>query len=645
MTIVVTIANGAFNSVSGPSTISVSTDAAGNVDLAIFATGLAAGAVTVSVATALGVPGIAFSHPTTDYLSAQILASFGAPLAAGLHQALTSSGVAQIATGTVSIQKSGDDQAYYPVSGAVFEVTHGKTVLGTLTTNAAGTTGTSTPIPVGTYVVHEVTAPTGYTLGADQSVVVTANANVVVNFTGSATERILGATVHIDKDDVTGGAPLAGAQFDVAYAPSPTSAFDDDLGSCTTNVEGTCAPLGNDGEDLLPGRYEVQETAAPPGYFLDPTTSHQVITLTPGEAGTVTFADASLGSLNLDKTGDDTAYVSVSGAVFTLTGPSSSTVIGTLTVGPKGTSGTLTGLIPGTYTLTETTPPPGYLAVAPLEVAVTAGHTPTTVDVLDHVVAATLSLLKVDRSTNTPLAGAVLDVAYDAAHVGTYGDDLGTCTTSSTGTCSPAGNDGAALLPGDYRVTEVAAPPGYGLDRTPPQLIVLAPGQVGVITFHDAAFVAASFQKTAEGNVNSALVTLGGAVIDVRTGSLNGPTVASCTTNNAGTCTTGTTLESGTQYCALEVVAPAGLASGATQCFSATNAQASTPITMSDAGLFVAVSAKKVDVVRPSLGLGGAVLDLYRSDGARGPGAHPDATHRRRRARRADLDGPGDHQR
>ncbi len=625
LTIVVSITNGAFNSASGPTTLSISTDANGNVALTIFATVSAQALVTVSVATALGVPGLTFSHPSTDYLAAQILASFGAPIPAGVDQVLTSAGVAQILTGTVSVLKSGDDQAYYPVGGAVFSVLSGQVVLSTLTTNAGGITAASTPIPVGTYVVHEVTAPPGYTLGADQSVTVNANANAVVSFTGTATERISAATLLITKHDAQGGAPLAGAVFDVAYSRTANSIFDDDLGTCTTNGEGTCAPNGNDGADLLPGRYAVQETAAPPGYYLDPTTARQVVTLSPGQAGTLDFTDASLGSLNLDKTGDDTAYTSVSGAVFTVAGPSSAAIVGTLTVGPQGSSGTLSGLIPGTYTLTETTPPPGYQAIAPLSVAVTPGHVPTTIDVMDHVVAATLSLLKVDRTTNTPLAGAVLKVVYDSSHLGTFSDDLGTCTTSSTGTCSPGGNDGAALLPGDYRVSEVAAPPGYALDPQAPGAIVLTPGQVGVVTFTDAALVAASFEKSAVGNVNPALVTLGGAVIDVRTGSVNGTTVASCSTNAAGACTTGTNLASGSQYCFVEVVAPAGLANGATRCFVATNAQASTPIDVSDAGLFVEVAAHKVDATNPAVGLGGAVLDLYRNDGGDGPGAIPTA--------------------
>ena len=71
--------------------------------------------------------------------------------------------------------------------------------------------------------------------------------------------------------------------------------------------------------------------------------------------------------------------------------------------------------------MTESTPPLGYAGGGP-------GHRGrgrrfgdvTTVDVMDHVIPATVSVLKVDRQTAAPLAGAVFDVAYDATHSGTF---------------------------------------------------------------------------------------------------------------------------------------------------------------------------------------------------------------------------------
>jgi hypothetical protein len=621
--LLLSITNGTFNTPGGPTTIGVTTDGNGNVDATIFVNGTGTGTVNVTVSTSVGVgqPGLGFYHPTTGNLSAQVLAAFAAPTALSATQSLQGAPQQFVASGTVSVQKAGNDSAYYSLAGAVFQVLQGGNVMATLTTDAAGATPPSAPLSVGVYTVHELTAPPGYQLAADQTATVASQANTVVDYTGANEELISPATVTIAKVDAQGSAPLAGAIFDVKYSSANNGTYDQDLGSCTTAASGQCSPTGNDGTSLLPGDYQITETQAPTGYDLDPTTAIQTLTLSPGQAGTATFSDFLLGSLNLSKTGNDSAYYSVAGAAFSVTGPSPAvTPVGTLTVAATGLSNTLTGLQPGSYSVTETTPPTGYQSIAPVTVTVSTGHAVTTVDVLDSIQAATVTLFKVDAQTQAPLAGAVLDVKYSSANNGTYDQDLGTCTTSATGQCSPAGNDGASLLPGTYKVTEVTAPPGYSLDTTfTTEILTLTPGQAGKATFADHLFVAASFHKISTGNVNATQVTYAGAVIDIYQGTATGPQVATCTTDATGDCTTPTTLISGSPYCWAEVTAPVGLAGGANGCFTADNAQAAQPITVSDAGLFVPIAAKKVDAANPSVTLPGAVLDLYRVDKGAGP--------------------------
>jgi hypothetical protein len=617
------VTNGTFNSPGGPTTIGVTTDGGGNVNATIFVNGTGTGSVNVTVSTAVGVgqPGLGFYHPTTGNLSAQVLAAFAAPTALLATQSLQGVPQQALPTGTVSVQKAGNDSAYYSLAGAVFQVLQGTTVMATLTTDATGATPFSGQLNPGGYTVHELTAPPGYQLAADQSVTVVALANTVVDYTGANEELISPATVTIAKVDAQGSTPLSGAIFDVKYSTANNGTYDQELGTCTTVASGQCSPTGNDGTSLLPGDYQITETQAPTGYDLDPTTAVQTLTLSPGQAGTATFSDFLLGSLNLSKTGNDSAYYSVAGAVFSVTGPSPAvTSVGTLTVTASGLSNTLTGLLPGSYTVTETTPPTGYQPISPVTVSVASGHAATTVDVLDSIQAATVTLFKVDAQTQAPLAGAVLDVRYSSANNGTYDQDLGTCTTSATGQCSPAGNDGASLLPGTYKITEVTAPPGYSLDPTfTTEIQTLTPGQAGRATFADHLFVAASFHKISTGNVNATQVTYAGAVIDVYQGTAAGPQVATCTTNATGDCTTLTALIAGSSYCWAEVAAPVGLVGGANGCFTADNAQAAQPITVSDAGLFVPISAKKVDAANPSVTLPGAVLDLYRVDKGAGP--------------------------
>ena len=221
----------------------------------------------------------------------------------------------------------------------------------------------------------------------------------------------------------------------------------------------------------LPGWYQITETSAPPGYWLDPSTAVQTVYLQPGATNTasVTFADYFLGSLSLTKSGNDTAYWAVAGAQFTVTGPAPSTAtVGTLTVGANGQTNTLTGLVPGQYHLVETTVPAGYTAVTPFDVQVAKGHATTTTSAADQIQPGTITLSKTDAATATSLPGATFDVRYDSANNGTYNVDLGTCTTNVSGMCSPPANDGTEYLPGNYEAIEQKAPPGYYLPTPPP---------------------------------------------------------------------------------------------------------------------------------------------------------------------------------
>ncbi len=268
----------------------------------------------------------------------------------------------------------------------------------------------------------------------------------------------------------------------------------------------------------------------------------------------------------------------------------------------------------------EAVAPAGYSTAPDQSVTVTAGQN-TVVSFSgseeDHAIPATLSIEKSDAETGAPLAGAIFDLAYDSTNDETFDEDLGFCTTLSTGSCVPPGNDGAAeLLPGRYRVTETAAPPGYGVSTPSFQVIVLAPGEAGTVSFGDPRLVSAVFQKTATGNVNPAELQLGGAVISITEGQAGGLSVASCTTNAAGICTTPQELISGDRYCWSETTAPPGLAGGASGCFTADDQQADQPITISDAGEFVAIAVRKADAANLAVGLSGAVFDLYQMPGS-----------------------------
>lgn len=532
--------------------------------------------------------------------------------------------------GTISIAKAVPDGAYFGPGGAVFQIRNGAgQIVDNLVTNAQGRTPYSIPLPASSggvaYSVHEAVAPDGYARAPDQVVHVFPNQDTVADYSGAYEEPVRSAQLGARKLDAQTGQPLAGAVFDFAFDSKNDGAYDIDLGRCTTGGSGTCHPPDRNAPGgWLPGRYRVTEVQAPPGYWRDPASAVQTVFLQPGasSATSVTFDDVALGSVQLHKSGNDTAYWAVSGARFTVTGPApSATDVGNLVVGPNGTSNVLTSLTPGTYRITETSAPTGYEPVAPFTAAVAAGHAITEVSATDPVQPATLVIRKKDATTGDPLAGATFDTRFDSHDDGVFDADLGTCTTDATGTCAPPPNDGAGFLPGRYRVTEVAAPPGY-VAATPnaSKVVVVAPSASASFSFTDRKLVAASFAKVATGNYDPSLLVLSGAVIDVAAGTTyGGPVVATCTTDAAGRCTTDKVLQSGEPYCWEETASPPGLAPGATGCFTATNSLATLPVTVTDPGTFVAVAAKKVDAAAPSVALPGAVLDLYRKDGGHGP--------------------------
>ncbi|MGH9086733.1 MAG: MSCRAMM family protein, partial [Acidimicrobiales bacterium] len=569
--------------------------------------------------------------------------TYGAPSGSGGQLMLVSggsagptlsfSGEAQQAPqpiGTISISKSVPDGAYYGPGGAVFQVENGAgQVLDTLTTNAQGSTPYSSALPASSagipYDIHEVTAPAGYRLAANQTVRVFPNQHSVATYAGATEEPVQSAQLGARKVDAQTGQVVAGAVFAFRFASADNGVYDVDLGQCTTGANGVCQPpTRNAPGGWLPGWYQVTEVHAPPGYWRDPSSTVQHVFVPPGASATasVTFADQLLGSVQLQKSGNDTAYWAVSGARFAVTGPDPATTpVGALVVGPNGTSTVLTGLTPGSYTFTETTAPPGYATIAPFTAVVGAGHATTTVSAADPIQPGTLVVEKTDATTGTPLGGATFDTRFDSHDDGDFDVDLGTCRTDAAGSCAPPPNDGTGFLPGRYRVTEVAPPTGYAMSTPlPSQVVVVAPSATASFSFTDRLLVGASFTKVATGNYDPTQVVLSGAVIDVTAGTAyGGPVVATCTTDDAGRCTTGVALLSGEPYCWLETTAPPGLASGATGCFTASNSLATLPITVSDRGTFVAVAAKKVDAAAPSVTLPGAVLDLYRGDGGHGP--------------------------
>ncbi|HUY87052.1 MAG TPA: prealbumin-like fold domain-containing protein, partial [Acidimicrobiales bacterium] len=227
------------------------------------------------------------------------------------------------------------------------------------------------------------------------------------------------------------------------------------------------------------------------------------------------------GSLTITKVINDAPVAPFGTDTFTVQGPLGATnqisaangpdtytfTISCATTGQPGTctssAYTLNNLVPGAYTITESSAAPGYAAAPggtiPFQI-VSGGTTSFTLG--NNVVPASLKILKLDTKTHTPLHGASFNFSGPSFPAGGV-----TLTTGTDGTVvCPAGGfppspEGpvyqptciggviSGLFPGIYTVTETGAPPdqggsAYTID-TPDQTITLNAGQTGTLTFSD----------------------------------------------------------------------------------------------------------------------------------------------------------------
>ena len=169
------------------------------------------------------------------------------------------------------------------------------------------------------------------------------------------------------------------------------------------------------------------------------------------------------GEVQVEK--EDTQGNPLAGAEFALTAredillPSgeiktpAGTRLGTLTTDGEG-RGTFTGLDPGSYLVTETKPPAGYLPAEAQKVTLAAPDslkkTLTFVDQENQV-----KLIKRKKGTDTPLKGAVFQV-WNVKEM-----KKSSYTTDEKGEILLR-----KLAPGTYQYQEVSAPAGYLADKT-----------------------------------------------------------------------------------------------------------------------------------------------------------------------------------
>lgn len=405
---------------------------------------------------------------------------------------------------------------------------------------------------------------------------VTATPTVSVSLSGGGTSIDDRGTANVSVTVPGSESPLANQSVTVTL----TNAVADATGTATvtvaTDASGTAA-VSFTVPDGLPTSVTASATAnvAVPGMlFYDPgmfpndaqilAAAHNPTNVT--AALTIT-ARGALGTVQVQKTVDDPYYYPASGAVFEVL-DASGTVVATLTTDATGLTPMSVHLLRGQYTLHEATPPAHYGAMADTTVTVAANANtlvtvgPANGDVIER---ASVALTKIDGPTGAPLAGAVFSLRFDTQHRGVADGPAITCRSDLRGSCQFEN-----LLPGDYFLSEVTAPPHYVRAAIDQWVTLLPGGQLLLTVRNDPQMVTVAVKKF---NAAVTTVAIPGATYDLYAvnplppgtfppAPLDAPVYPSMTFAGRGVTDTHGQLffrvRAGYQWCLHEVAAPAG---------------------------------------------------------------------------------------
>lgn len=351
------------------------------------------------------------------------------------------------------IIKKIDGETGLPLAGAFF-VVHG---VGAYWTDETGTIITDTVYP-GEYLVEEGGAPAGYMISSEP-VMVTAEPgkSPIVYF-----ENFKAPTINIYKTDYTTGLPVEGATFALKDWTNQIMALE------KTDINGFLSF-----SNLSPGTYTAFEQFAPTGYILDQTEYAVVI----GENDTANknlyITNKTYGTITVQKI-DAVTGEPVQGATFALRADCDGAGAYAMTTDENGLA-TVTIKTPGTYLMYEVNAPTGYIKLdTTWPVTVRGGE--DTFLTIENEPYNTLTLRKVDATTNEPIAGAIFKVeTIDNSLVGMFMTDLqGECLVSN-------------IAAGVYLVTEVIAPAGYEVIEEP-KVVVVENGKNNYVEFADKAY-------------------------------------------------------------------------------------------------------------------------------------------------------------
>ncbi len=341
-----------------------------------------------------------------------------------------------------------------------------------------------------------------------------------------------GASFTIKKMD--GSKALANAQFEVTSAD----------GSITQTV--TTGSSGAISVDVpSPGLYYVEETRAPSGYALDST--KYSVEVKSGEVVELKVENSKSVGLKIQKL-DALTDEPLAGAVFTVE-QIDGTFLTDVTTNDNGLA-LLGGLQPGSYKITEKTPPAGYLPaenpVQTIEILKDQVEVPMIV-YKNEPITGFVKIIKTAENNGDPLEGVTFEIRRRD------GAEQWSVTTNADG-------EAEIELPADwYTITETDAPDNVEIDPTPHE-VELKPGQTYELKLTNVLKKQLIIEK--RDSVTNALVP--GMIFEIKSpeGDLFGP--GNCgrgegiyQTDTDGRITFDT-METGTSWVITELEAPAG---------------------------------------------------------------------------------------
>lgn len=428
------------------------------------------------------------------------------------------------------------------------------------------------------YTLHEVSAPDGYCIAADQKITVNADGSLTsVKLTNMSTK------VQISKTTITGDTELEGAKLEVRDLSGNT------LDSWTSGKETHMITA-----KLTAGQtYVLHETAAPNGYVV--ASDVPFVVNLDGTVTKVVMKDDTT-KVEINKTTED--GTALKGAVLQLLDKDGKEVDAWTT---DGKAHTLTAKLTAgaTYTLHEVSAPAGYCVAADQTIVVGTDGKLQSFSMTD--LTTKVSLTKYEITGEKELAGASLELYTAERDANGNYTRKGDAIEKWTSTDKAHEIIGKLTAGASYILHETAAPNGYVVASDVP-FVVNPDGTVTKVAMKDDT-TKVEINKTTEDGT-----PLKGAVLQLL--DKDGKEVEQWTTDGTAHVLTAK-LTAGATYVLHEVSAPAGYCKAADQSFVVPADGSKKILTMTD--LATRVNVEKLDA--DSKPLSGAKLQLLDKNG------------------------------